>query len=214
MRLEDRVRLAFDLGINKDFLAMMAIALPAIDATAKKKYNRGGRSSFRNFLKENYDVFQWFSGGSLDFAIMRFPELKDSLTDGRKISNPDLADVLYYVYRCSLAHGQDISDACAIIPRGVEGDFNYRFDKDGNFINLPEPIAWAVLASIVLADVNSDIVTRSSHHFTLLFPPNLYFLNVDLFWGEKEKLSKIASRYEKPPDQTQEIMKLFSSSNA
>ncbi|MBA3909716.1 MAG: hypothetical protein C0524_07470 [Rhodobacter sp.] len=210
MKIEDRVRLAFDLGINKEFLPMLSFALPAIEASAKKKYGRGGRASFIKLIRENYEVFHWFSGSFLDFVELRFPTLDPSLTDGQTVDRPDLAQVLYYLHRCSLAHGQELGESCSILPRKPDGSFDYHIDKVGKGIRLPEPIAWGVLATVVLEPINTNLESRSGNYFTLSLPPITYFLNVDLFWGAKDRLKRVVEKYDAPPDQTQSVMSQLS----
>ncbi len=209
MKIEDRVRLAFDLGLNKEFLPMLSFALPALEASARRKYGTGGRRSFMKFIGENYDVFHWFSGSFLDFGVLRFPTLDPSLTDGQIVDRPDLAQVLYYLLRCSLAHGQELSDNCSILPRKADGSFDFQIDKGGKGIRLPEPIAWGVLAAVVLDPINIDLESRSGNYFTLGLAPNTYFLNVDLFWGAKERVRKVVAKYETPPDQTLSVMSML-----
>ena len=188
---------------------MLSIALPAIEESAKRKWGRGGKSTFLKFLRENYDVLQWFSGSAIDFSVMRFPTIDPIFTDGKTIDRPDLAEILYYIHRCALADGQDISENFGIIPRSADGGIGFNISKDGKFLNLPEPIAWGVLASVVFDSVNLDLQSRSGNHFTLSFEQNTYFLNVDLFWGEKVKLTRISSKYQMGPDQTNAVMELL-----
>lgn len=205
MNIEERVRLAFDLGQNNAFLPMLAIVLPAVEASAQKSGEKG-RQGFLNFVRRNYDILQWFTGSALDFTQLIFPALDKKLTDGKEILEPDLAMILYHVHRCALAHGQDISENFGILPRGDNGLIAFRISQSGGYLNLPEPIAWGLVAAVVLDPINSDIATRSRHYFNLNFEQNAYFLNIDLFWGEKSKLVKIASRYKHGPDQTAEAM--------
>jgi hypothetical protein len=211
VKIEDRVRLAFDLGLNKEFLPMLSFALPAVEASAKKKFGAGGRTSFLRLIRENYDVFHWFSGSFLDFGLLRFPTLDPKLTDGRVVDRPDLAQVLYYLHRCSLAHGQELGENCSILPRKPDGSFDFQIDKVGNGVRLPEPIAWGLLASVVLEPINADPESRSGNFFTLGLAPNTYFLNVDLFWGAKDRVKKVVAKYETPPDQTPSVMAMLNS---
>jgi hypothetical protein len=206
MRIEDRVRLAFDLGLNRDFMAMLAIALPAIDESAKRKWKKGGKSGFLKFLRDNYDVLQWFSGNVINYSEMKFPTIDSDFTDNKTVERPDLAEIVYHVHRCCLAHGQDISANFGITPRRADGSLDFKISKDGKFLNLPESIAWGLLAAVVLDPVNSALQSRSGNYFTVAFEQNTYFLNVDLFWGAKATITKISSKYELGPDQTQSIM--------
>jgi hypothetical protein len=213
MRIEDRVRLAFDLGLNRDFLPMLAIALPAIDESAKRKWKKGGKLGFLKFLRENYDVLQWFSANVINYSEMRFPTIDVDFTDNKSVERPDLAEVVYHVHRCCLAHGQDISSNFEITPRRADGSVEFKISKDGKFLHLPESIAWGLLAAVVLDPINSDLQSRSGNYFTVVFEQNTYFLNVDLFWGEKAKVIRLSSKYVLGPDQTQSIMNQLAASS-
>ena len=85
---------------------------------------------------------------------------------GKIIQDPDLADIIYHVFRCSQAHASELPVKFKLIPTEA-GVYKWRIDRseDGG-VQMPDKIIWALLATAIFSAVNGDINTMGEHRLT------------------------------------------------
>lgn len=190
MKIEDRVRFAFEHAIAGEFERAVDVICPAIEATARKLYdaNRLNSNSYKTFIREYYFIIEPFSGTGLNMAETTFSGLPVKSDGDRLIHNADVADVIYHCYRCAVAHGHEISEDFSFIDAPIDGLTEWSLDLSGKRINFPTKIVWALIAVVVFCKANADIKTSSCHYLKYMRSGDLHDLSmdVDLFWGGED----------------------------
>lgn len=186
---------------QRDFEKAAQLICPAMEATARKKLSSKvvNRDGFKRFLREYYWLFQRFGGLPFDLNLTRFPDLDLSDVGGGVVQNPDLADVIYHVFRCSTAHGHPLKPRFSFEPTSSNGDSYMLIHMDGERLVLPEATLWGMIALTVFCDANADIASRSVFWFTYPRGPNLepYRMDLDIFWGKEAAVREFFERF--PP---------------
>ena len=80
--------------------------------------------------------------------------------NGESIDAPDLADLIYHVFRCKNAHGEEVPEPFSLI-RSEDGLSDWKLAKDE--IRMPDRIIWALLAVAVFCKANADVRTSEDH---------------------------------------------------
>jgi hypothetical protein len=113
MKLSDQVLCAIDDAGARKFDAALLHACITIDTTAKRLYpseSRVGRR-YTQCLRDYYWIVEPMLGAGLNLVETRFSNIR-MLRD----QNPDLADVIYEIFRCSHAHGDEVPQGYSVIP--------------------------------------------------------------------------------------------------
>src|SRR5437660_2126536 len=105
MKLSQHVTCAIDDATNGKPDAALLHACIAIDATAKRRYptQRSVRVRFVGCIRDYYWIVEPMLGAGVNLVETRFKNV--SLT---KNQNPDLAEIIYEIFRCSHAHGEEV----------------------------------------------------------------------------------------------------------
>src|SRR6267142_1238304 len=104
MKLSRQVICAFDDALQGKFESALLHACIAIDATSKRLYPNEKRVGVRYIqcLRDYYWIIEPMIGVGLNLVDMRF-----SNVPFRNNPTPDLAEIIYTVFRCSHAHGEE-----------------------------------------------------------------------------------------------------------
>lgn len=189
MKIEDRVIEAMQAGIDRNFIKGMALICPAIEATARKKLGKRKitKDEFKLFLRSNYLIIEAFIGAGLNFDETVFPGICLLTDSGRKIGDPDFADIVYHAFRCSLAHGHELGDEFTFTSSTSQGFSEWLIHVGEGRIHMPDKVLWALISCVVFCNANSDIVTDTDFFLTWgggpaeREPP--YRFDLDIFWG-------------------------------
>jgi hypothetical protein len=125
-------------------------------------------------------------GAGLNFVETRFTNIRL-----RNIKSPDFADIIYEIFRCSHAHGDEVPTAFSVLP-SVGGFYSQWLLGDGEF-HMPDRVIWALLAVSVLSKVNRHEKTEGPYYLSLgeeRFP-------IREWWGRERDFRPIAARYNK-----------------
>lgn len=87
----------------------------AIDATAKRLYPNSTRIGVRyvNCLRRYYWLLEPMMGAGINLIETRFANVPLP-----KTPTPDFAEVIYHIFRCGHAHGDEIPAAFSVLPSG------------------------------------------------------------------------------------------------
>lgn len=197
VKIEDRVLLAIDAAVKGDLELALSLICPAIEATARKTFKKSKISGteYKQYLRNYSWLIEYFSGSGIDLANTKFPNAIVESDDKRVIVDPDFADIVYHIFRCSSAHGHKIPDGFQFIASGVEGMRHTFVDFAGSTVRFPESILWALVANVVFCSANNDIVTNTSQFLTWGQGANdwrkeNYRFDVDVFWGAEEVVKR------------------------
>jgi hypothetical protein len=202
MKIENRVLRAIDAGIAKNFDEGLHFICPAVEATAQKhlKKKKVGRYEYKEFVRQYNWLLEPFVGAGLNLDDSIFPSIAHPGED-RIIESPDLADIVYHLYRCTLAHGGELGIDFGLIESEGEGHHAWIFKNDGSIFRAPSGVLWALIALVLFAKANKDIITSSNHFLTWGGGPPVpegkyYTFDVDVFWGAEETVRAFFTKLE------------------
>jgi hypothetical protein len=200
MKIEERVIGAMQAGIEGNWPRGMDLICPAIEATARKRYQKGKvtREEFKNYVRENYPIIEAFIGAGLDLSGTVFPEIKINSDGGRVIQDPDFADVIYHAFRCSLAHGWEVADEFEFTVSPSQGISHWLIHAREGRIHMPDKTLWALIACVVFSEANSDISTETGLWLTWGGAPAAreppYHFDLDVFWGGEQQVRRFLAK--------------------
>jgi hypothetical protein len=123
-------------------------------------------------------------GAGLNLVETRFSNIKL-----RKTTAPDLAEVIYEIFRCSHVHGDEVPPNFSILP--TQGGFGSKWGFGYGELHMPDRIVWALLAVAVFAKVNGGEKTIGDYYLSLgdeRFP-------IAQWWGRENDFRPIADKY-------------------
>ena len=86
-------------------------------------------------------------GAGLNLVDTRFSNIKL-----RKTASSDFAEIIYEVFRCSHAHGDEVSPSFKVTIS--KGEFLSRWTLAEGELHMPDRVVWALLAVAVFSQVN------------------------------------------------------------
>lgn len=177
MKLVRHVTCAIDDGTHGKLDSALLHACIAIDATAKRLAPNERRVGVRyvECLRNYYWLIEPMIGGGLNLAETRFSniQLKNTIT-------PDLAEVVYEIFRCSHAHGDEVPSEFSVIPS--HGNFYSEWELARGELHMPDRVVWALLSVAVLSRVNAAENSEGTYYLSLgdeQFP-------IKDWWGQEE----------------------------
>ena len=158
----------------------------AIDATAKRLLPTESqvRRRFVQSLRDYYWIVEPMVGAGINLVDTKFSNVKL-----RSTSSPDLADIVYEIFRCSHAHGDEVPPEFSVI--ATQGGFNSLWGLADGQLHMPDRIVWALLAVTVFCKANRDQKTTGKYFLSL---GEERFLIRD-WWGREDDFREIAARY-------------------
>lgn len=114
MTVGDEVRSALDHWSVGEWRPALWHATAAINKTADKRYPAlDDAAAFRQTIRDDVDIFGAMAAADLDFVDARFPlPIASDRPDGR----PDIADLLYAVYRYLHVDESEMPAGCQVLP--------------------------------------------------------------------------------------------------
>ncbi len=177
--LDDADRLSFDSALMH--------ACSAIDGTARKLFKTTKPSNadrFKSLIRKYYWILEPMIGAGIDLVRTHFTNVSIP-----KISNPDLADLIYYAIRCPHAHGDDMPEAFSFTTN--PGDFGSVWEMGYEYISIPDRILYALLGIALFCYVNDDQRSTGNAYLTLgsdTFP-------IYQWWGQEDRFRGFAAKY-------------------
>jgi hypothetical protein len=171
--------------------AAMLHACNAIDGTAKKAYPniQGSNLRFTQLLRDNYHVLGPMGVPGINLVETRFPVkvAKPKALGGQ----PDMADLIYGIYRCTHGHGNELPGGFELI-QNAAGPDNYtrmEFTKEGR-ARLSDRIIFGLLAVAMLSPVNTDQKVPDGYYLTF----GAEKLMINEWWGRVADFSGVVAR--------------------
>jgi hypothetical protein len=154
-------------------------ACNAIDGTAKKIHKElGNAARFKKLLRDHYSILGPMGTPGIDIVNTRFPLnfVKSSLAG----ENPDLADIIYSVHRCTHSHGDELPEGFDLIPDATGPTRRTRMEIAGNKVRLSDRIIFGLLAIAVLMPENIGQSVPQGYHLTY---GSVKRLEINDWWG-------------------------------
>lgn len=196
MKLEDYVLKAIDdYESGKLDFALMNSCI-AIDATARNlfKKDKATRKDYKDCIRNYYWIIEPMIGDGLNLEETRWDNLNVDDGYGKRIEHPDLADIVYHIFRCNHAHGNPVPEGYKLLP---VADGYSRWVIVGDTLYMPERLLWALLAVSVFSKANLGIQTTENYKLTwgaeTLGIPIHDFVIQD-WWGREDDFRKFMER--------------------
>lgn len=185
MKLLEHVNCAFDDALSGKLESALLHACIGIDATAKSLYPNevGVGKRFIRCIRDYYWLVEPMMGVGLNLVDTRFSNVS-FLT---KNKNPDFADLVYHIHRCSHAHGEEVSLDFSLTTS--EGLFVSDWEFGPNSVRMPDKVIWALLAISVFSRVNYRLL-GGGEKWQLFWGCEIYPLAK--WWGREDELKPIA----------------------
>lgn len=185
MRISRQVLCSIDDAEAQKFDSALLHACIAIDSTSKRLFPNEGDVGRRyvHCLRQYYWIVEPMIGGGLNLDETIFSNINI-----RKKPSPDIADVIYTIFRCAHAHGDEIPDEFMLIP-SIGDASQWIIGK--NRLNMPDRVIWALLAVVVFSKVNANQKSQGDYFLSL---GEDRFLLRD-WWGREDDFRFFASRY-------------------
>jgi len=163
---------SLDAYNNKDFTAAFNFATLAIEETARNCYkkDRISRHDYIKLLRNYYWIMEPFMGAPECGAWKFYPSIKITNENGRFVGGcfgPDLAEIVYHIFRCHIHHGKSIPNNFNIIPCNGEPSLQIVSTGSNNIIHLASNIIIALLAVCMGCAANDGLGTMSDYYLTL-----------------------------------------------
>ncbi|MHB1949481.1 MAG: hypothetical protein ACYCQI_15390 [Gammaproteobacteria bacterium] len=166
MKLEDHVLKAIEAFDRNEKDHALMHATFAIEGTAKNLFSKKIlREDYKNCIRQYWWVIERFIGEGLNLEETKFTHLNLIDEKQRAISNPDLADVIYHIFRCHHAHAEEIPINYKLLPT-KDGHHSWEINILNNGLLMPETIIWSLLAVAVFSKANVGIKTTGEHYLT------------------------------------------------
>jgi hypothetical protein len=178
MKVGDSVRHALDEWERGNLEAAMLHACNAVDGTAKKVFpTLGNNRRFSRLLRENYGILGPMGAPGINLNDTRFPvRVPHPTAPG---GQPDFADVVYGIHRCTHGHVDDLPEGFALIPNagGPPAYTRMELERRGTF-RMSDRVIFGLIAVAVLCPVNKG---QSAPGYFLTFGKQV--LLIDKWWG-------------------------------
>lgn len=190
MKLEEHIFAgieAFDRGEQEHALLHACIA---VDGSSQKKANapKSSRKIYIDFIRDYYWILEPMTGSGINLNDTYWSnvEFKD---DGGKTVKLDMASFIYYLFRCTQAHGKEIPIQYKLLPRQSNNLLQYHIAEDR--LHIPETLIWGLLSICVFSNANKDIQTNTGHYLSL---DNNRF-SISDWWGLEDSFRPIAEKH-------------------
>ena len=184
MKLTDQVLYGVEDASGGRYDAGLLHACITIDTTAQRLFPKFRRVGARYIacLRRYYWLLEPMIGSGVNLVETKFSNVVLSRT-----ARPDLAEIIYEIFRCSHAHGAEIPPQYSINMVTPE----WLIAKSE--LHMPDTVVWALLAVAVLSKVNAGEHSAGEHYLSLCgdkFP-------VREWWGREDDFRPIADGHNK-----------------
>ncbi len=186
MNVGNSVRLAINSFEDGELDSSVLHACNAVDGTAGKVMGRtmGNRDRFTKLLRDHYWLMEPTAIPGINLVETRFTNVP---LPG--CGDPDFADIVYRIHRCTHGHGDELPGGFELTPCPLVGVTRITL-ADGR-LHLPDRLVFGLLFVAVLHPVNRGESVPGSYYLTLekeTFPINDW-------WGRADDFRPIAARY-------------------
>lgn len=199
MKLETHVIRAIEVFEKNYKQEALMHACLAIDGTVRNLYSleKSSASTYKKCLREYLWIIERFMGGGIDLEETKWTNIKMIDGNGKAIPSPDLADIVYHIFRCSHAHAKEVPLEYELYP--VENDSpKWIIGLVDGRVHMPENVIWALLAVSVFSKGNCNIKTEGNHFLTWQSPSpqsDLIKFQIKGSWGKESELKDLFSKY-------------------
>ncbi len=165
MELQDHIFASIDAYTRGEIEHSLHHVCIAVEGATRNFFNKDKVSNkdYKNFVRNYYWIIEPMIGGGINLEETKFSGAK--ITDGYEnlILDPDLADIIYHIFRCSNAHSKAVTSNYQLLP--FRDGYSEWIIADG-LVQMPERVIWALIAICVFSKGNLQIKTSGEYHLT------------------------------------------------
>lgn len=183
MSIGKRVAEAVDKMAQNDAEGALLPISSAVDATATKHFDRGGRKSYKGFIHENLGLITKVGlGPSIMNINLKYyhPDLE---------TGPDglctIQDILYHVVRCGLAHSAEFPSTLRFVNEN-------KFQVENDLLVLPASLIHGLIAAVVVCPENADQMIPDNYELNV----RGFHIKLNDLWGKKAELENLFAAME------------------
>jgi hypothetical protein len=186
MKIADHVQFIIDHMEAGKFDAALLHGCIALDATAKRLYPswKVGRR-YVQCIRDYYWLIEPMLGAGFNLAETRWGNVPLS-----RNPRPDSAEVVYEIFRCSHAHGDEVPPEFSVMHPTANNWHQWRIGNGE--LHMPSTVVWSLLAVAVLAHVNEREKVIQLPNYTFSLGEDEYL--IDSWWGREEDFRPIADK--------------------
>lgn len=125
----------------------------------------------------------------IDLDVTRFPvKVERAKAEG---GQPDLADIIYGIHRCSHGHGDALPDGFELLEDAAGPKRFTRLEITRGTVRLSDRIIFGLLAVAVLSPVNADQQVPSGYHLSF---GDHTVMPINRWWGRAADFPSIAAQ--------------------
>lgn len=179
MNVGKSVRKAIDEWEAGDLDSAMLHACNAIDGTAKKLFpGRGSNARFTQLLRDNYSILGPMGMPGINLDETRFPVKVDH--PKAPGGEPDIADIIYGIHRCSHSHGDELPEGCELIDDASGTARHTKTEIKNGSIRLSDRVIFGLIAVAVLSPANKGQHVPDGYYLTFGATARLI---INEWWG-------------------------------
>lgn len=190
MKVGDSIRKSIDDWEAGELDASMLHACNAVDGTAKRAYTAvvGSNARFTQLLRDNYSILGPMGMPGINLVETRFPvKVQNPKAPG---GQPDLADVLYGIHRCSHGHGEELPQGFELVRDAAGPVRQTHIIVTEGAVKLSDRIIFGLIAVAVLSPANTDQKVPDSYYLTFGATQKLM---INDWWGRARDFAAIVS---------------------
>lgn len=147
----------------------------------------GNAERYKRCLRHFYWAIEPALGAGLNLDLTKFSNIKL-----RKIQDPDFADIVYEVFRCAHAHGDEVPSEFEVI---FGNEHSRTWMMGDGVLQLPHTLLFALLFVAVFAPVNKGERDLPGAFLTLGAGDTKNEFLISDSWGKSAMLEPIAARH-------------------
>jgi hypothetical protein len=187
MSIGKRVSEAWDkLEAGDPESALFAIC-PAVDATAKREFGKGGRRSYKDFISNNMQLITMLGLGGMNTKELWLPypnigkneDLKKGEGGFYPLGLYPFEEIVYHIVRCGLGHEAELPPDLEFVDKP-----EIRSDPSGKLF-LPASLVLGLIFAVMLAPVNKDETDSKSRSIRL---GDQYPVPLSRLWGRRSEV--------------------------
>jgi hypothetical protein len=186
MKISEHVLCAIDDVDSGKLDSAMLHACIAVDATSRRLFpnEQSVGKRFVACIREYYWLVEPCMAMGANLVDTRFTNVPL-----RRNPSPDFAEIIYEVFRCAHAHGDEVPPEFSMV-WCHEGQFtNWEFSN--NELHLPSRVIFALLWVAVLCKANAVEATTTDAYLSL----DANRILVRDWWGLEDSIRPVAARY-------------------
>lgn len=189
MKVSDHVKAAIDDANAGKIESALLHACIAIDATSRAMFphERSVGRRYTQCLRAYYWLLEPMIGGGINLEETRFGNI-----ESMKAKEPDLAEIIYEIFRCNHAHGDEVPLQFSLIK--TEGPFGSTWLYAQDRLHMPDRIVWALLAVAVFARANVSQSSTGSYYLTY----GVTKFVIKDSWGKEDQVRDLFIDAERP----------------